>query len=84
MLIHLYSLQVFFCGGRLVCGPDPRGLVLTTMAIAMSSWSFAAYAANDVVSFAYSPKIIGSLILTFMVSTTFLEFLNKITHAMSN
>ncbi|XP_041995995.1 probable protein S-acyltransferase 7 [Salvia splendens] len=44
--------------------PGPRGLVLTTMAIAMSSWSFAAYAANDVVSFAYAPKVIGSLILT--------------------
>ncbi|KAL1560825.1 putative protein S-acyltransferase 1 [Salvia divinorum] len=67
-LYHVWpGNNVFFCGGRLVCGPDPRGLVLTTMAIAMSSWSFAAYVANDVVSFGYAPKIIGSLILTFIV-----------------
>lgn len=56
-------MQVFFCGGRLVCGPDPRGLVLTTMAIAMSSWSFAAYVADE-----SGPKIICSFILTFIVS----------------
>lgn len=61
-------MQVFLFGGRVVCGPDPRGLVLTTMAILMSSWGFAAYAANDDVSYNYGPKIICSIILTFIVS----------------
>ncbi|GFP79572.1 probable protein s-acyltransferase 7 [Phtheirospermum japonicum] len=40
--------NVFFFGGRLVCGPDPRGLLLTTMAISLSSWIFATYVANDI------------------------------------
>ncbi|XP_057792684.1 probable protein S-acyltransferase 1 [Salvia miltiorrhiza] len=67
-LYHVWpGNNVFFCGGRLVCGPDPRGLVLTTMAVVMSSWSFAAYVANDDVSRDSSVKIICCVILTFIV-----------------
>ncbi|KAJ6674691.1 ZINC FINGER DHHC DOMAIN CONTAINING PROTEIN [Salix viminalis] len=32
--------NVFFFHGRLICGPDPRGLVLTTVSIILSSWVF--------------------------------------------
>lgn len=71
----MLKMQVFFFGGRLVCGPDPRGMVLTTMAIAMSSWSFAAYVANDDVSYGSGPKIICCVILTFIVSSIIFFFL---------
>ncbi|KAI3879614.1 hypothetical protein MKX03_029342 [Papaver bracteatum] len=39
--------NVFFCRGRLICGPDPRGILLTAFSITLSSWIFFAYIAND-------------------------------------
>ncbi|KAJ6319568.1 hypothetical protein OIU78_015062 [Salix suchowensis] len=39
--------NVFFFHGRLICGPDPRGLVLTTVSIILSSWVFAMYREDD-------------------------------------
>ncbi|KAF9669527.1 hypothetical protein SADUNF_Sadunf14G0116800 [Salix dunnii] len=39
--------QVFFFHGRLICGPDPRGLLLTTVSIILSSWVFAMYREDD-------------------------------------
>ncbi|KAK3184374.1 hypothetical protein Dsin_031660 [Dipteronia sinensis] len=38
--------NVFFFHGRFVCGPDPRGLLLTTVSIILSSWIFAVYTGN--------------------------------------
>jgi len=40
-------MQVFFFHGRLICGPDPRGLLLTTVSIILSSWVFAMYSEDD-------------------------------------
>ncbi|KAH6785647.1 hypothetical protein C2S51_038102 [Perilla frutescens var. frutescens] len=66
-LYHVWpGNNVFFFGGRVVCGPDPRGMVLTTMAILLSSWSFAAYVADDI-PYNFGPKIICLLIFTFIV-----------------
>ncbi|KAF9589260.1 hypothetical protein IFM89_022178 [Coptis chinensis] len=39
--------NVFFFGGRLVCGPDPRGFILTTISIVLSSWIFCIYIGYD-------------------------------------
>ncbi|KAG4111138.1 hypothetical protein ERO13_D13G088650v2 [Gossypium hirsutum] len=39
--------NVFFCHGRLVSGPDPRGLFLTSVSILISTWIFTIYIAND-------------------------------------
>ncbi|KAH8489486.1 hypothetical protein H0E87_024926 [Populus deltoides] len=39
--------NVFFFHGRLICGPDPRGLLLTTVSIILSSWVFAMYSEDD-------------------------------------
>ena len=36
-------MQVFFLDGRVICGPDPRGLILTAMAILLSEWIFLSY-----------------------------------------
>jgi palmitoyltransferase ZDHHC9/14/18 len=33
-------MQVFFLDGRVICGPDPRGLILTTIAVLLSEWIF--------------------------------------------
>ncbi|KAI3457346.1 hypothetical protein Pfo_014009 [Paulownia fortunei] len=66
-LYHVWpGNNVFFFGGRLVCGPDPRGLLLTIMAISLSSWIFAAYVANDI---PYNSSVISicSVILAFIV-----------------
>ncbi|XP_057954019.1 probable protein S-acyltransferase 1 [Malania oleifera] len=58
--------NVFFFGGRLVCGPDPRGLVLTTVSIILSSWIFAVYSGRDISN--RSGLIISfSIILTMVV-----------------
>ncbi|XP_062188836.1 probable protein S-acyltransferase 7 [Phragmites australis] len=34
--------NVFFLDGRVICGPDPRGLILTATAILLSEWIFLA------------------------------------------
>ncbi|XP_044502869.1 probable protein S-acyltransferase 7 [Mangifera indica] len=39
--------NVFFFHGRLICGPDPKGLLLTTVSITLSSWIFAMYTRDD-------------------------------------
>ncbi|XP_015577875.1 probable protein S-acyltransferase 1 [Ricinus communis] len=68
--------NVFLFHGRLVCGPDPRGLLLTTVSIVITSWIFAVY--NDDDLRLHSTLIVTlSLILTtsvlvnlFLVSST--------------
>lgn len=60
-------MQVFFCNGLFICGPDPRGLVLTTIAIVLSSWIFARHVGQDFAN--HSALIVTfSVILTFLVS----------------
>nr|XP_027060840.1 probable protein S-acyltransferase 1 [Coffea arabica] len=56
--------NVFFFKGRLICGPDPKGLILTAIAISLSSWTFAVHVASDI----RNPAIIvTSSILTTIV-----------------
>ncbi|KAG6657799.1 probable protein S-acyltransferase 6 [Carya illinoinensis] len=58
--------NVFFFHGRLICGPDPRGLMLTSVSIILSSWIFAIYVGEDLPS--HSSLIISiSVILTIIV-----------------
>ena len=67
---------MFFFGGRLICGPDPRGLLLTTSSIILSSWIFAVYIGDDLPN--HSTLIITlSLILTLLVSTSYWCSLQK-------
>ncbi|KAJ7948151.1 S-acyltransferase [Quillaja saponaria] len=63
--------NVFFFHGRLICGPDPRGLMLTSLSIILSSWIFAVYIGEDV------PKH-STLIVTFSVILTILVLSNLI------
>lgn len=46
-------MQVFFFGGRMICGPDPRGFILTVISIIICEWIFFSYR-SDV-----SPKILA-------------------------
>ncbi|KAL1298896.1 hypothetical protein AAHE18_18G066000 [Arachis hypogaea] len=39
--------NVFFLHGRLICGPNPRGLMFTATSIVLSSWIFARYVVKD-------------------------------------
>ncbi|XP_071906296.1 probable protein S-acyltransferase 7 isoform X2 [Coffea arabica] len=56
--------KVFFFKGRLICGPDPKGLILAAIAISLSSWTFAVHVASDI----RNPAIIvTSSILTTIV-----------------
>ncbi|GFY81004.1 hypothetical protein Acr_01g0008130 [Actinidia rufa] len=58
--------NVFFFRGQLICGPDPRGLVLTAVAISLSSWIFAVYVAREFLNRS-SLIIILSVVLTAIV-----------------
>lgn len=74
-LTLLHYFQVFFFHGRLVCGPDPRGLLLTTVSIILSSWIFSVYIGQDLPN--RSGLIVTiSEILTLLVSTLFFFFLS--------
>ena len=66
VLFCLY-MQVFFFHGRLICGPDPRGLMLTTVSIILSSWIFTIYVGEDLPSHSRLIIIIISMILTIIV-----------------
>lgn len=57
--------NVFFFRGRLICGPDPKGLLFTVISIGLSSWTFAVHVASDLGN-QYSTVIISS-ILTVIV-----------------
>ncbi|KAL5573333.1 hypothetical protein UlMin_022930 [Ulmus minor] len=58
--------NVFFLHGRLICGPDPRGLLLTSVSILLSSWIFAVYIGDDLPD--HSNLIVKfSLVLTLIV-----------------
>ncbi|CAK7348975.1 unnamed protein product [Dovyalis caffra] len=69
------NVRVFF-HGRLICGPDPRGLLLTTVSIILSSWIFAMYSRDDlqqdsglIIAFSLVLTVIV-LVNLFLVSTT--------------
>ncbi|KAL9384772.1 hypothetical protein Peur_021782 [Populus x canadensis] len=69
------AYQVFFFHGRLICGPDPRGLLLTTVSIILSSWVFAMYSEDDLphdsgLITAFSLMLTVTVLVTlFLVST---------------
>ncbi|KAI3863175.1 hypothetical protein MKW98_015633 [Papaver atlanticum] len=65
--------NVFFCRGRLICGPDPRGFLLTAFSITLSSWIFCAYIAND------STLEHSSFITVFAVLLTVSVLINLVT-----
>ncbi|XP_078181450.1 putative protein S-acyltransferase 1 [Carex rostrata] len=46
-------MRVFFFRGRMICGPDPRGFILTVISIIICEWIFFSYR-SDV-----SPKILA-------------------------
>ncbi|XWS34270.1 hypothetical protein CRYUN_Cryun21dG0026300 [Craigia yunnanensis] len=59
--------NVFFFHGRLVCGPDPRGLLLTSVSILISSWIFTIYIGYDLPNTNSTLIVSICLILTIMV-----------------
>ncbi|KAF5741435.1 hypothetical protein HS088_TW10G00432 [Tripterygium wilfordii] len=63
--------NVFFFHGRLVCGPDPRGLIITTVSIILSSWIFAVYSVDDLANK-------STLIVTFSFVLTIIVLINMI------
>jgi palmitoyltransferase ZDHHC9/14/18 len=64
------SFQVFFWDGRVICGPDPRGLILTAMTVFLSEWCFLALVVDG--SSSTHPILVSgsSLILATTVSLT--------------
>ncbi|XP_062104670.1 probable protein S-acyltransferase 5 [Humulus lupulus] len=59
--------NVFFFHGRLVCGPDPKGLLLTTVSIILCGWIFCVYIGEDLPSHRSKLIITISEILTLLV-----------------
>ncbi|KAK3127147.1 hypothetical protein QOZ80_7AG0568940 [Eleusine coracana subsp. coracana] len=63
--------NVFFCDGRVICGPNPRGLILTAMAVVLSESTFLARIVNG--SSTHPTLVaVSSLILAATVTTTLL------------
>ncbi|XP_049353062.1 probable protein S-acyltransferase 6 [Solanum verrucosum] len=61
-LYHVWpGKNVFYFKGLLICGPDPRRLLLTTVSISLSSLVFVVYVTNDVT------KISFCVLLTLIV-----------------
>ncbi|KAM6572658.1 hypothetical protein CsatA_016738 [Cannabis sativa] len=59
--------NVFFFHGRLVCGPDPKGLLLTTVSIILCGWIFCVYIGEDLPNHRSNLIITISEILTLLV-----------------
>ncbi|KAK1261150.1 putative S-acyltransferase [Acorus gramineus] len=59
--------NVFFFKGRLVCGPDPKGFLLTMVSGILSNWIFCAYICDDSLSKHSWLVKMFSLILSAMV-----------------
>ncbi|XP_021293072.1 LOW QUALITY PROTEIN: probable protein S-acyltransferase 6 [Herrania umbratica] len=64
--------NVFFFQGKLVCGPDPKGLLLTAVSILISSWIFTIYIGYDL------PKINSILIVSICLILTVMVLVNLI------
>ncbi|XP_075080097.1 putative protein S-acyltransferase 6 [Nicotiana tabacum] len=68
--VRLYHVwpgnNVFFLKGLLICGPDPRGLLLTIVSISLSSWVFAVYVARDISKHS-SIKVLANLIMVSVI-----------------
>lgn len=63
-----FHVQVFFFHGRLICGPDPKGLMLTTVSIFLSSWIFARYVGKNVPHHS-APVVTFGVMLTLTVGS---------------
>ncbi|GAV66979.1 zf-DHHC domain-containing protein [Cephalotus follicularis] len=57
--------NVFFFHGRLICGPDPRGLLSTTVSIFLSNWVFAVYVSDIIPN--HSTLIISLLLILKLI-----------------
>lgn len=66
-----FAMQVFFFKGYLVCGPDPRALLLTAISIVFATWVFCEYVANGLSNHSPNLIVIFSIVLTTIVSTSF-------------
>ncbi|KAJ0110470.1 hypothetical protein Patl1_02016 [Pistacia atlantica] len=55
------GIMYFSSMERLICGPDPKGLLLTTVSITLSSWIFAMYTGDDLPSHSYLIVTISEL-----------------------
>ncbi|WVZ66063.1 hypothetical protein U9M48_015337 [Paspalum notatum var. saurae] len=64
--------NVFFLDGRVICGPDPRGLILTAMALLLSEWILLTYVVLDPPSPHPVLVPVASLILLATVTATLL------------
>ncbi|KAL0926717.1 hypothetical protein M5K25_002961 [Dendrobium thyrsiflorum] len=58
--------NVFFFRGRVICGPDPRGLLLTSVSVFLSEWIFCSYVCSTLLHH-FVLIITSSLLLTTVV-----------------
>ncbi|OEL34549.1 Protein S-acyltransferase 8 [Dichanthelium oligosanthes] len=60
--------NVFFLDGQVICGPDPRGLILSAMALLLSEWVFLAHVVHP--STAAHPILISAFSLILLATAT--------------
>ncbi|XP_020592342.1 probable protein S-acyltransferase 7 [Phalaenopsis equestris] len=59
--------NVFFFRGRLICGPDPRGLLLTSVSVILSEWTFCNYICSRTLLDQFVLIVTLSVLLTAVV-----------------
>nr|XP_051212431.1 probable protein S-acyltransferase 7 [Lolium perenne] len=67
--------NVFFLDGRVVFGPDPRGLILTVIAVVLSEWIFLAdvvdpSSKHPILIAAFSMALAAAVIATLLLTAT--------------
>ncbi|CAM0906034.1 unnamed protein product [Alopecurus aequalis] len=67
--------NVFFLDGRVICGPDPRGLILTVIAVFLTEWIFLADVVDPSLTHpitiaAFSIALAATVIATLLLTAT--------------
>ncbi|KAG8099855.1 hypothetical protein GUJ93_ZPchr0013g37100 [Zizania palustris] len=67
--------NVFFLDGRVICGPDPRGLILTIISVVLSEWIFVTdivdpSSKHPVLISAISVTLAAAVIATLLLTAT--------------
>nr|AQX44144.1 hypothetical protein [Apostasia odorata] len=62
--------NVFFFRGRVICGPDPRGVLLSAVSVVLSEWIFCSYIGNSIRIISLSLLLTCTVIVSLILVST--------------
>ncbi|KQK16026.2 hypothetical protein BRADI_1g26370v3 [Brachypodium distachyon] len=67
--------NVFFLDGRVICGPDPRGLILSAISVLLAEWIFLAYVVDPsskhpILIAVFSMALAATVLVTLLLTAT--------------